>query len=238
MTPLALAALIFGCNPSETETTEPPAPTEVAPAPVPAEPARPTVDEVDWDAALQKPKLADVKAPDSFRVKFETTKGDFVVEASRAWAPNGTDRFYNLVLAKYFTDVAFFRTIPKFMGQFGLHGDPSVNRAWRAANIKDEPVVESNTRGMVTFAMSGQPNSRTTQLFINFTDNSWLDQKGFAPFGKVVEGMDVVDSLHMTGEGAPAGKGPVQAQIQFRGNEYLKKDFPEIDYIKSATVIE
>lgn len=240
MTPLAFAVLLFGCNPSQTpETPEAPeAEKTVEPAPAPAEPARPTADEVDWEAALKNPTLANVKAPDTFKVKFETTKGDFVVEVDRAWAPIGADRFYNLVMAHYYDDVAFFRTVKGFMAQFGMHGDPAVNRAWRTGTIQDEPVKESNTRGMVTFAKTGLPNSRTTQLFINYGDNSRLDRMGFSPFGKVVEGMDVVDSLHITGEGEPAGRGPGQGQINALGNAYLREKFPEIDYIKTATVIE
>jgi peptidyl-prolyl cis-trans isomerase A (cyclophilin A) len=177
------------------------------------------------------------KAPDSFKVKFETTKGNFTVEVTRSLAPQGADRFYNLVRSGYFKDVAFFRVIPGFMCQFGIHGDPKVAAAWRKAQIADDPVKGSNTRGAITFATAG-PNTRTTQLFINFGDNTRLDSSGFAPFGKVSEGMDVVNKINGEyGEGAPHGRGPDQNRIQSEGNSYLKKDFPNLDYIKSATVL-
>ena len=177
------------------------------------------------------------KAPDSFKVKFETTKGSFTVEVTRAQAPNGADRFYNLVRSGYFKDIAFFRVIPGFMCQFGIHGDPKVATAWIEAKIPDDPVKASNTRGAITFATSGR-NSRTTQLFINFGDNSRLDNNGFSPFGKVTEGMDVVDKINNEyGEGAPRGRGPDQGRVQKEGNAYLKKDFPNLDYIKSASIL-
>lgn len=183
------------------------------------------------------PAKLTAKAPETFRVKFETTKGDFTVEVTRALAPNGADRFYNLVRSGYFKDVAFFRVIRGFMCQFGIHGDPKVAGSWRAAQIPDDPVKGSNTRGAITFATAG-PNTRTTQLFINFGDNSGLDRQGFSPFGKVVEGMEVVDKINSEyGEGAPRGRGPDQGRIQTEGNEYLKKDFPNLDYIKQASVL-
>ena len=176
------------------------------------------------------------KSPDSFKVKFETTKGNFTVEVTRSLAPQGADRFYNLVRSGFFKDVAFFRVIPGFMCQFGIHGDPKVAAAWRKAQIPDDPVKGNNTRGAITFATAG-PNTRTTQLFISFGDNSRLDGMGFSPFGKVTEGMDVVDKINGEyGEGAPRGRGPGQDRIQSEGNAYLKKDFPNLDYIKSATV--
>ena len=177
------------------------------------------------------------KAPDTFKAQFVTTKGKFTVAVTRAWAPNGADRFYNLVRSGYFKGLAFFRVIPGFMCQFGIHGDPAVSAKWRDANITDDPVKESNSRGAITFATAG-PNTRTTQLFINFGDNNNLDGLGFAPFGKVVEGMDVVDKINSEyGEGAPNGRGPAQDRIQFEGNAYLKKDFPNLDYIKSASIL-
>ena len=177
------------------------------------------------------------KAPESFKVKFETTKGNFTVEVTRSLAPQGADRFYNLVRSGFFKDVAFFRVIPGFMCQFGIHGDPKVAAAWRKAQIPDDPVKGSNTRGAITFATGG-PNTRTTQLFISFGDNSRLDSTGFSPFGKVTEGMDVVDKINGEyGEGAPGGRGPDQGRIQMEGNAYLKKDFPNLDYIKSAAVV-
>ncbi len=177
------------------------------------------------------------KAPETFKVQFDTTKGKFIIEVTRSLSPNGADRFYNLVRSGYFKDIAFFRVIPGFMCQFGIHGDPNVAAKWSGANINDDPVKGSNTRGTITFATAG-PNTRTTQLFINFGDNTRLDGMGFSPFGRVTEGMDVVDKINSEyGEGAPRGRGPAQDRIQGEGNAYLKKDFPNLDYIKSATII-
>ena len=188
--------------------------------------------------ALTDPSLANKTAPDQFKVEFDTTQGKFVVKVTRSWSPNGADRFYNLADIGYFEDIAFFRVIPNFMAQFGIHGDPDVSRAWRGASIQDDPVVQSNKRGYITYAKTGRPNSRTVQLFINFKDNGNLDRMGFAPFGEVVEGMDVVDAIYKVGEGRPRGPGPGQQAIQARGNAYLKKDFPKLDYIKSAKIVE
>jgi peptidyl-prolyl cis-trans isomerase A (cyclophilin A) len=177
------------------------------------------------------------KAPDTFKAQFDTTKGKFTIEVTRSLSPNGADRFYNLVRSGYFKDVAFFRVIPGFMCQFGIHGDPSVSAKWRAASISDDPVKGSNKRGAITFATAG-PNTRTTQLFISFADNANLDGMGFSPFGKVAEGMDVVDKINGEyGEGFPRGRGPDQNRIQREGNAYLKQDFPNLDYIKSATIL-
>lgn len=187
--------------------------------------------------AYAEPSKLTEKAPDSFKAQFDTTKGKFTIEVTRSLSPNGADRFYNLVRSGYFKDIAFFRVIPGFMCQFGIHGDPAVAAKWREANISDDPVKGSNTRGMITFATAG-PNTRTTQLFINFGDNVRLDGMGFSPFGKVVEGMDVVDKINGEyGEGAPGGMGPNQGRVQMQGNAYLKKDFPNLDYIKSASVV-
>ena len=186
---------------------------------------------------LTDPAQLTAKAPATFKVRFETTKGGFTVEVTRALAPNGADRFYNLVRAGYFKDLAFFRVIPGFMCQFGIHGDPKVAAAWRTAQIPDDPVRASNTRGAITFATAG-PNTRTTQLFINFGDNANLDGMGFSPFGKVISGMDVVDKINGEyGEGAPRGRGPDQQRVQREGNAYLKKDFPKLDYIQSASIL-
>src|SRR5262249_55976969 len=150
-----------------------------------------------------------------YKVKMTTTKGAFTIEVHRDWAPNGADRFYNLVKLGYFNDVAFFRVIKGFMVQFGIHGDPAVAKQWRDARIDDDPSgKQSNKRGMVTFATAG-PNTRTTQLFINYADNGNLDSMGFAPIGKVTDGMKVVDDLEgMYGEGAPQGRGPAQGRVQ------------------------
>ncbi|HVU07590.1 MAG TPA: peptidylprolyl isomerase [Verrucomicrobiae bacterium] len=184
------------------------------------------------------PAKLTAKAPETFKVQFDTTKGKFVIEITRALSPNGADRFYNLVRSGYFTGVEFFRVVPGFMCQFGVHGDPAISAKWRGANIPDDPVKGSNTRGTITFATAG-PNTRTTQLFINFADNTSLDGQGFSPFGKVIEGMDVVDKINGEYGDAPefGGHGPEQGQIQMEGNAYLKKDFPKLDYIKFATII-
>ena len=188
-------------------------------------------------ADFTDPAKLTAKAPESFKVKFETTKGNFAVEVTRSLAPNGADRFYNLVRSGYFKDLAFFRVISGFMCQFGIHGDPKVSAVWRSAHIPDDPVKASNARGAITFATAG-PNTRTTQLFINFGDNANLDKMSFSPFGKVAKGMDVVDKINNEyGEGAPSGRGPRQDRIQGEGNAYLKKDFPNLDYIKSASVL-
>ena len=197
------------------------------------------VDIAHAEIDLKKPDSLAQKAPDTFKVNMDTSKGSFVVEVTRSWAPRGADRFYSLVKAGYFTDVRFFRVISRFMAQFGIHGDPAVARAWRNAQIADDPVTKSNGRGYVTFATAG-PNTRTTQLFINFRNNANLDSMGFAPIGKVLgNGMDVVDKLfHRYGEGAPRGAGPDQGRIQSEGNTYLKKDFKFLDYIKSATIVK
>jgi peptidyl-prolyl cis-trans isomerase A (cyclophilin A) len=177
------------------------------------------------------------KAPETFKAQFDTTKGKITIEVTRSLSPNGADRFYNLVRGGYFTDIAFFRVIPGFMCQFGIHGDPNVAAKWRKASLSDDPVKGSNTRGTITFATAG-PNTRTTQMFINFGDNRNLDGMGFSPFGKVIEGMDVVDKINGEyGEGAPRGRGPDQGRVQGEGNTYLKKDFPNLDYIKSATIL-
>jgi peptidyl-prolyl cis-trans isomerase A (cyclophilin A) len=176
------------------------------------------------------------QAPDSFRARFETSQGDFVIAVHRAWAPRGADRFYNLVRSGYYDDARFFRVVSGFMVQFGIHGDPKVSAAWRGQQIPDDSVRGSNLRGMISFANAG-PSTRTTQVFISFGNNDRLDAMGFAPFGQVVEGMEVVDKLYAGyGEGAPRGLGPDQGRIQLEGNAYLKRSFPKMDYIKRATV--
>ncbi|MGC4082711.1 MAG: peptidylprolyl isomerase [Vicinamibacterales bacterium] len=186
---------------------------------------------------LRNPAALTEKAPATYKAKLDTSKGAITITVHRDWAPNGADRFYNLVKAGFYDDVRFFRVIPNFMAQFGIHGNPSVMAAWRPATLKDDPVKQSNLRGFVTFATAG-PNTRTTQLFINFKDNSSLDRQGFAPFGEVTSGMDIVDKIYDGyGEGAPRGKGPEQGRIQNEGNAYLTKDFPRMDYIKTATIV-
>jgi peptidyl-prolyl cis-trans isomerase A (cyclophilin A) len=248
------AVLTEGCRRAETPAPSPsptiavtpvpsPAATPVpspaaSPVPSPAASPVPSPAAPSASAALLDPSRATERAPNRFRVRFETTKGPFVVEVTRAWAPRGADRFYNLVRAGYYDDVAFFRVIEGFMVQFGINGDPGVNAAWREARIPDDPVTQSNRRGMVTYAMAG-PDTRTTQLFINFGDNKSLDRQGFAPFGGVVEGLAVVDSLYSGyGEGAPRGMGPDQGRAQAEGNAYLRRSFPKMDFVKTARVVK
>jgi peptidyl-prolyl cis-trans isomerase A (cyclophilin A) len=170
--------------------------------------------------------------PNIYKAKFDTSVGPFVIEVHREWAPIGGDRFYELVSSGFFDNARFFRVVPGFMVQFGINGNPAVQRKWTDNTIKDEPVKIGNTRGMVTFAKSSAPNSRTTQVFINFKDNSALNRQGFAPFGKVISGMEVVDKIY----GAYGEKSNNQAQIESQGNAYLTKNFPKLDYIKKATI--
>jgi peptidyl-prolyl cis-trans isomerase A (cyclophilin A) len=185
---------------------------------------------------LGNPAALNAQAPALYKAKFDTSKGSFVVEVHRDWAPNGADRFYNLVNNGFYDNARFFRVISGFMVQFGINGDPKVSAVWRDANIKDDPVRQGNQRGFITFATAG-PNTRTTQVFINFADNRALDRQGFAPFGQVVSGMKVVDALFSGyGEGAPSGRGPDQGRIQQEGNAYLTKQFAQLDYIKKATI--
>jgi len=181
--------------------------------------------------SLLNPASLRAKAPAVFKAKFSTTAGDFVVEVHRDWAPLGADRFYNLVRNGYFTNAAFFRVVPGFVVQFGLSADPAVNKVWDAAKIKDDPVVQSNKRGNLVFATAG-PNTRTTQLFINYADNARLDGMGFASFGTVVEGMDVVDKIY-----PGYRESPRQDLITNQGDAYLKASFPRIDKIKLARIL-
>jgi len=171
------------------------------------------------------------EAPAVYKVKFETSGGDFIIEVNREWAPVGADRFHELVTRGFFDECRFFRVVPDFMVQFGINGDPAVQKEWRDAKIKDDKVTQSNKRGYITFATSG-PDSRTSQVFINFKDNKFLDRMGFAPFGQVVEGMDVVEKIY-----SEDGESPDQSSIQSDGNAYLKKSFPKLDYIKKATIV-
>ncbi|MBI2378893.1 MAG: peptidylprolyl isomerase [Deltaproteobacteria bacterium] len=206
------------------QATKPPAAQADAPA------------KLDPSSPLLDPTKAIAQAKAKYSVKLETTKGDVIIDVTRDWAPLGADRFYNLVKIGYYDNVAFFRVIPGFMAQVGIHGDPRVNSRWREARIPDDAVTQSNTRGMVTFAMGG-PNTRTTQFFINFADNSRLNPMGFPPFGRVRD-MAVMDKIYGGyGEGAPGGRGPSQGRVQMEGNSYLKTEFPELDYIKKATII-
>jgi len=188
-------------------------------------------------AKLKNPAALTEKAPDTYKARFDTSKGVFVVTVHRAWAPLGADRFYNLVKNGFYDECRFFRVLDGFMAQIGMNGDPSVQRAWQTARLQDDPVKESNKRGYVTFAHAGT-NSRTTQFFINFGDNAAsLDKQGFPPIGQVTTGMDVVDKLYSGyGEGAPRGQGPAQGTIASEGNAYLTKSFPKLDYVKKATI--
>jgi len=183
-------------------------------------------------ANLMDPSSLTATAPAEFDVKFTTTKGDITFHLTRSWAPHGVDRFYNLVRAGFFTNVAFFRVVPGFMAQFGMNGDPNVTRAWMQASIPDDPVKQSNKRGFLTFAATGAPNSRGTQLFINFKDNSFLDAQRFAPIGEVMEGMNVVDSIY-----SGYGESPDQGAITSQGKAYLDSKFPKLDKILSAKVV-
>jgi len=187
-------------------------------------------------AALVRPERLDAAAPDTFRARFETTEGAFVVEVRRAWAPRGADRFYNLVRTGYYDSVYVHRVVPGRVAQFGIHRDPRINYVWKDAIILDDSVRASNTRGRIAFAKSG-PNSRTTQVFVNLSDSPGLDEEGFAPFGEVVEGMEVVDAFHDGyGDGPPRGDGPYPARAQAMGNAYFEEEFPELDLVLEARV--
>lgn len=188
-------------------------------------------------AFVKSGTVASETAPEIFRVKFQTSKGDFIIEAHREWAPLGADRFFNLVRAGFFDDSRFFRVRAGFIVQFGIAGDPAVAARWKGEAIADDPVRESNTRGFVTYAMTG-PAARTTQLFINLADNSRLDREGFAPIGRVIEGMEIVDQLY-AGYGEEAGggmRGGKQEKLFVEGNRYLDRDFPKLDRIVKAVI--
>ena len=238
--PFALALGLTGLVACQQGAPSAPPAQKAKPASKPAAKAAPSQaanSPTNLPAALMDPSKANETAPDTYAVKFETTAGDVIIDVTRAWAPNGADRFYNLVNAGFYDDVAFFRVISGFMAQVGISGNPKLSGIWRKASIQDDPVKESNTRGMVTFATAG-PNTRTTQIFINFGNNARLDGMGFAPFGKVRD-MATVDKLHAGyGEGAPRGRGPSQGRIQSEGNTYLRADFDKLDYIKKATIMK
>lgn len=183
------------------------------------------------------PQAIAAAGPDSFGVAFHTTRGAFTARFRRSMAPRGADRAWHAVQARYYDGVRFYRVIPGFMAQFGFHGDPAVNSAWEALPFRDDPVTTSNRRGTVSFATRG-PHTRTTQLFVNMRDNANLDALGFAPVGQVLDGMGVVDSLFSGyGDGAPRGRGPDQDRIAARGNAYLAREFPKLDWIDSARVV-
>jgi peptidyl-prolyl cis-trans isomerase A (cyclophilin A) len=203
----------------------------------PVEAIPPISEPAEANSALLIPTLAREQAPPIFRARFETTKGTFVLEVHRDWGPLGADRVFNLVKIGYFSDAAFFRAIKDFVVQFGINGNPEINRIWSEQSIADDPLGQSNRRGTVSFATSG-PDSRTSQLFINLKDNSDLDGD-FVPVARVVEGMDVVDSLNTSyGDLYPIGEGPRTRLLGLRGNEYLRLQFPEMDYIVKAELTE
>jgi peptidyl-prolyl cis-trans isomerase A (cyclophilin A) len=197
----------------------------------------PTAAARSYDRALLHPALLKDKAPEQYKVTFSTTRGDFVVTVTRAWAPLGADRFYSLVKHHFYDNASFFRVLPGFVVQFGLSAYPPVSTAWKNAVIKDDPVSQSNLRGYLVFATAGA-NTRTTQVFINLVDNKRLDSMGFAPFGQVTEGMNTVEMMYEGyGEGAPEGSGPNQDEIEKQGKPYLDKGWPKLDYIKTATIV-
>ena len=181
---------------------------------------------------LTDPSQLSETAPDLFRARFETSRGPFVIEVHRDWAPIGADRFYNLVKNGFYDGTRFFRVRPGFMAQFGLNGNPDIQRVWQMAFLRDDPVTQKNLRGFVTFTTEGRPQSRFTQIFINYADNSRLDADGFAPFGQVVSGMDIVDKLFSPGETQPD-----QRRILRDGNDYLQQEFPKLDFVKKAAIV-
>jgi peptidyl-prolyl cis-trans isomerase A (cyclophilin A) len=245
--PMLVLLACPACGKSESEPSSPAAAASVAATP-PAPPPAPTPPPVPTSSGplasavhpmLLDPSNAKDTAPAAFKAKFTTTKGDFVIEVHRDWAPNGADRFYNLVKIGFYDDTRFFRVVEGFMVQFGISGDPAVNAKWQGSGIPDEPGKQSNKRGFVTHAQANTPGSRTTQVFVNTVDNVRLDAMKFVPFGQVVQGMDVVDSLYKAyGEGAPMGRGPDQGRIQAQGNAYLDSQFPKLDGVKRAEIVK
>jgi peptidyl-prolyl cis-trans isomerase A (cyclophilin A) len=236
---LVFALLPFALQPALAQTPAPPTHPKASTEPKPSahKPGAPSGISYSYDRTLLRPSLLKDKAPDTYQVKFTTTRGDFIVTVTRAWAPNGADRFYNLAKHHFFDNTSFFRVLNGFIAQFGLSAYPPVSTVWQTATIKDDPVTQSNKKGTVTFATAG-PNTRTTQLFINLGDNAALDSRGFAPFGQVTEGMDVVQSLYSGyGEGAPQGSGPDQERINKEGKPYLDQGWPKLDSIKTTTLI-
>jgi cyclophilin family peptidyl-prolyl cis-trans isomerase len=247
---MVLGTLFFGCKAKEqTAETQPPekpkaeAPAEPkaeTPAPAPAQPeatasASAPAPRSGYDRALLRASLLKEKAPETFEVKFTTTRGDFIVAVHRDWAPIGADRFYNLVKHHFYDNASFFRVVPGFVVQFGISAYPPVSAAWEKANIQDEPVTQSNKRGYLTYAKTSMPNTRSTQIFINLKDNAGLDRQGFSPFGYVdAQGMKVVDMLY---DQYGDSSGPDQDQISKLGKPYLDKGWPKLDSIKTATLI-
>jgi len=196
-----------------------------------------TAQEKPRSISLLVPSAFKEQAPAAYKAKFTTTQGDFEVEVTRAWSPHGADRFYNLVKNHFYDGASFFRVLPGFVVQFGISPQPAVSRVWAQARMPDDPVTQSNLRGYLTFATAG-PNTRTTQVFINLVDNAGLDKMGFAAFGKVTMGMEVVEKLYSGyGEGAPQGRGPDQGRLTNEGKAYIDKNFPKLDSIKTAAIV-
>lgn len=185
-------------------------------------------------AACDRPAPPPAATPAVFRIRVETSKGPLVIEARRDWAPNGADRLYELVEAGFFDNVRFFRVVPGFVVQFGIHGDPATDARWKDRVIPDDPVTQSNRRGTITFATAG-PGTRTTQLFINLRDNTFLDSQGFSPVGEVVEGMSVVDAFHSEYGESPSAQ---QSRIHAEGNAFLNRQYPQLDYIRTARIVK
>lgn len=243
---VAAATVVHGQTPA-TKAPATKAPATKAPATAASKPATATKAPATKAPAAAKPKpvvappkagnlmspgTLNAQAPEAYKVKFTTPKGDILIQVTRAWSPLGADRFFNLVRAGFFNDAYFFRIVPGFVTQFGIHSNPQISKVWRAANLPDDPVRESNKRGTLSFATAG-PNTRTTQIFINLADNPRLDGMGFSPFGSVVEGMDVVDKLY-----AGYGEQPNQGMIQESGGAYLKKEFPMMDRIMASVITD
>jgi peptidyl-prolyl cis-trans isomerase A (cyclophilin A) len=249
-----MGTLFFGCKAKE-QTAEAPPPEQpkaaeappaakaeapaTAPAATPAQPeaaaSAPAVTKQGYDRALLRASMLKDKAPETFQVKFVTTRGDFVVTVNRSWAPIGADRFYNLVKHHFYDNASFFRVVPGFVVQFGISAYPPISAAWDKANIKDEPVTQTNKRGYLTYAKTSMPNTRSTQIFINLKDNAGLDGQGFSPFGFVdAQGMKVVEMLY--DQYGDAG-GPDQDQISKQGKPYVDKGWPKLDSIKTATLM-
>src|SRR5437762_147142 len=248
---VAVGALFSGCKAKEqTAETQPPEkpkaeapaqPKAEAPAPAAAQPGATGSAPAEaprkgsYDRALLRPALLKDKGPETFQVKFVTTRGDFTVTVNRTWAPIGADRFYNLVKHHFYDNGSFFRVVPGFVVQFGISAYPPVSAAWDNANIQDEPVIQSNKRGYLTYAKTSMPNTRSTQIFINLKDNAGLDRQGFSPFGVVDgQGMKVVDMFY---DQYSESSGPEQEQISKLGKAYLDKGWPKLDSIKRATLV-
>jgi len=229
-----LVTLIFVASFALVSQTSAQTPAQAPAKPKPVAPAARGA-AASYDRTLLRPGMLKEKAPETFQVKFETTRGDFTMDVTRAWAPIGVDRFYNLVKHHYYDNMVVFRAVTGFVVQFGISSYPAVNAAWRDAEIQDDTVTQSNKRGFVTYAKTSQPNSRSTQIFISFKDNSFLDSQGFAPFATVdAAGMKVVEMFYDQYGDQPTGE---QDQISKLGKAYLDSKYPKLDMIKHATLV-